>query len=178
MKASLVELVENDATHARERWIVDKFPQQDAFGNKADDGISRHDGVISNLIADPVTHSLSQFVGDSSRQGPGGNSSGLKDQEFPTIQHSFLEQDLGHLRRFAGSRRGTENDSIPFSVGIDEFVFNFPDWQIHEAPLQQMFGNILAKSENERHVGINPLAKDRVNRHSHRFSPSEGRPFQ
>jgi len=72
----------------------------------------------------------------------------LEDQELPAIQQSFLEQDLGHLRRFAGSRRGAENDSIPFSVGIDEFVFNFPDWQFHKAPLQQMFANILAKSES------------------------------
>src|SRR5213080_825120 len=146
---AFVKLIEDDGLNAGECRIVDQLPEQNAFRFKLDARRAARHILESDLIADLMPDLDAQFLrhtrGEQSRREPPR----LKDHDLAVCEQSMFEQDLRHLSRFAGSRRGLKHQAPDSCELPNNLIFNLVNRKpvLHEW-YSHLFGGITHESKD------------------------------
>ena len=84
----------------------------------------------TDLIADFPAQWSAAFAGNTGREHPRGETSGLKDHHQPDHEDTMIKKHLGHLRGFPGTR-GRLNDDPTMQVKLrQQLRFEFENGKI------------------------------------------------
>lgn len=79
---ALVEFVQHNRAHSREKWIRDQPPLQYAFGDESQTRSRARHFFEPNLIPDGLAERLAQLLGHPASCKPGGEATWLQDDDF------------------------------------------------------------------------------------------------
>ncbi len=108
VNAALVEFVEHDGREVREQRIPLQARGENAFGDDEQPGVSDEVLFESNLPANLAPERPAPLVGDTPRDGAGGDSPRLQQDDRTRVDERWWNP-----RGLAGAGRGREHHSAP-----------------------------------------------------------------
>src|SRR5262245_2895388 len=98
-----MELIKDDGRHVGQERIVQKSPQEDAFGDDGQPRACADARLETHLVADLISQARTALAGNSRSAGSRGNSPGLQYQNLAVSRQPGVENCRRDARRFSSA---------------------------------------------------------------------------
>ncbi len=122
-----MEFIEDDQADAGQFGIILQQTLQHPFGDHFDARGGADPRFQSNAIADPLTHRLTQHVGQTLGYGASSQAPRFKQQNALSAKPVTVQQRQRHQSRLAGAGGRLKNCHLPLPQRIIQFAENRAD---------------------------------------------------